>query len=86
MTENHKTTSYTLGFREIDQKKLAMVGGKGANPGELSGIDGITVPGGFCIITEAYKNTIEQTSRLNALLDQLAVEMKPQRSRLPHFL
>ncbi|HXQ32462.1 MAG TPA: PEP/pyruvate-binding domain-containing protein, partial [Anaerolineales bacterium] len=71
MTENHKTTSYTLDFRHIDQTKLALVGGKGANLGELSRIDGITVPEGFCVTTEAYRNTIEQTPQLNALLDQL---------------
>src|SRR5262245_1992818 len=73
MTENHKTTSYTLGFREIDETKLAMVGDKGANLGELSRIDGIRVPEGFCVTTEAYKNIIEQTSKLNALLDQLTL-------------
>jgi len=48
-----------------------MVGGKGANLGELSRIDGISVPEGFCVTTEAYKNTIEQIPKLNALLDQL---------------
>ncbi len=71
MTENHKY--YALGFREIDRTKVAMVGGKGANLGELSRIDGISVPEGFCVTTEAYKNTIEQTPELNALLDQLTL-------------
>ena len=65
--------SYVLGFREIDQTKVAMVGGKAANLGELSRIDGISVPEGFCVTTEAYKNTIEQTPELNALLDQLTL-------------
>jgi len=65
--------SYVLGFREIDQTKIAMVGGKGANLGELSRIDGISVPEGFCVTTEAYKKTIEQTPKLNALLDQLTL-------------
>src|ERR1043165_7178336 len=50
-----------------------MVGGKGANLGELSRIDGISVPEGFCVTTEAYKNTIEQTPKLNALLDELTL-------------
>jgi len=71
MTEN--TTSYALGFHVIDETKLPLVGGKGANLGELSKIDGIRVPEGFCVTTEAYKNTIEQTPQLNALLDQLAL-------------
>ena len=72
MTDNHKTSSYTLGFREIDETKLALVGGKGANLGELSRIGGITVPDGFCVTTEAYKKIIEQTPNLNTLVDQLA--------------
>lgn len=62
---------YVLGFQEVDKTRLAMVGGKGANLGELCRIDGIKVPEGFCVTTEAYKRIIEQTSELNALLNQL---------------
>lgn len=58
-----------LGFHEIDQTKIAMVGGKGANLGELSRISGIQVPEGFCVTTDAYKAIIG--SGLNALLDKL---------------
>ena len=50
-----------------------MVGGKGANLGELSRIEGIQVPEGFCITTEAYKEIIENNAVFNSLLDQLAV-------------
>ncbi|GBF35744.1 phosphoenolpyruvate synthase [Desulfocucumis palustris] len=63
--------SYVLGFQEIDKTKLAIVGGKGANLGELSSIEGIRVPEGFCVTTEAYKKTIEQTPEFTALLEQL---------------
>lgn len=70
--ETHKNTnSYTLGFQEIDQTKLALVGGKGANLGELSRIEGINVPDGFCVTTEAYKSIVGQTPEFSALLDQL---------------
>ena len=72
MTENHKHT-YVLGFHVIDETKLPLVGGKGANLGELSRINGIRVPEGFCVTTEAYKNIIEQTPELMALLDELTV-------------
>ncbi|KZL89080.1 pyruvate, phosphate dikinase [Clostridium magnum DSM 2767] len=47
--------SYVLSFQEIDKTKLSMVGGKGANLGELSRLMGILVPEGFCVTTEAYK-------------------------------
>ena len=65
--------SYTLAFQEIDKTKLALVGGKGANLGELSRIDGISVPAGFCITTEAYRSTVEQIPEFNSLLDQLTL-------------
>lgn len=64
--------SYVLDFQEIDTTKLALVGGKGANLGELSRIDGISVPEGFCVTTAAYQSIIEQTPALHALLEQLA--------------
>lgn len=52
---NNKS-SYVLGFQEIDKTKLATVGGKGANLGELARIEGIHVPDGFCISTEAFNS------------------------------
>jgi phosphoenolpyruvate synthase/pyruvate phosphate dikinase len=57
-------SSYILGFQEIDKTKLAIVGGKGANLGELSRIEGIHVPDGFCISTEAFKRIIGETSSI----------------------
>ena len=36
--------NYILGFQEIDRTRVAVVGGKGANLGELSRIEGIRVP------------------------------------------
>ncbi|HEY4326614.1 MAG TPA: phosphoenolpyruvate synthase [Mucilaginibacter sp.] len=68
-TQNH----YVLSFREIDKTKLALVGGKGANLGELSRIEGIWVPDGFCITTEACKEIIGNNEELNSLLDKLVV-------------
>lgn len=64
--------SYILSFQEIDKTKLAMVGGKGANLGELSGLKGIQVPEGFCVTTEAYREIIGNNDEFNSLLDQLS--------------
>lgn len=64
--------SYVLRFQEIDATKFALVGGKGANLGELSRMEGIWVPEGFCVTTEAYKNIIGRTPKLHALLEQLS--------------
>lgn len=63
---------YVLGFQEIDKSKLPLVGGKGANLGELSKIEGIGVPEGFCITTEAYKRIVASNPQFNALIDELS--------------
>lgn len=65
--------TYILGFPEIDKATLSLAGGKGANLGELSRMEGIRVPEGFCITTEAYKAVIGNNEVLDTLLDQLAV-------------
>jgi pyruvate,water dikinase len=66
-------SSHVYDFQEIDRTKLAIVGGKGANLGELSRIGGIYVPEGFCIPIEVYKEVIENSEELNSLLDELAI-------------
>jgi phosphoenolpyruvate synthase/pyruvate phosphate dikinase len=78
-------SSYVLSFQDIDRTKLMTVGGKGANLGELSGIEGIRVPDGFCISTEAYKRIVGETSSINESLNQLSllkVEDRDKISRL----
>jgi len=49
-----------------------MVGGKGANLGELSKTPGILVPEGFCVTTEAYKKITGNNQELNSLLAELS--------------
>jgi pyruvate,water dikinase len=66
-------TSYVLGFQEIDRTGLMAVGGKGANLGELSRLDGIRVPEGFCVTTGAFKNAVGQNEEFLALLEQLSL-------------
>jgi phosphoenolpyruvate synthase/pyruvate phosphate dikinase len=66
-------TVYTLKFPEINKAKLALVGGKGANLGELSSISGVQVPDGFCITTEAFKEVVESSKGFEPLLAQFSV-------------
>src|ERR1700736_6775117 len=75
-------SSYVLGFQDIDKTKLMVVGGKGANLGELSKIEGIRVPDGFCISTEAFKRIIGETSSMNELLDQLSLLKVEDREKI----
>ncbi len=73
---------FVLGFPEIDKTKLMLVGGKGANLGELSRIDGIWVPEGFCVTTAAYKKITENNQELNSTLDELAQLGKANRKKI----
>ena len=66
-------SSYVIGFQDIDKNMLPMVGGKGANLGELSRMDGIRVPEGFCVTTEAFVRTIGENTQIRELLEQLAL-------------
>jgi rifampicin phosphotransferase len=75
-------SSYVLGFQDVDKTKLMVVGGKGANLGELSRIEGIQVPNGFCISTEAFKRIIGETSSINELLDQLSLLKVEERDKI----
>ncbi|HKW46578.1 MAG TPA: rifamycin-inactivating phosphotransferase [Gemmatimonadaceae bacterium] len=63
---------YVLDFEEIDQTRVAPVGGKGANLGELSRIEGVRVPPGFCITTDAFRRIISEVSSIDDRLDCLS--------------
>ncbi|GFP77214.1 phosphoenolpyruvate synthase [Clostridium fungisolvens] len=75
-------SSYVLGFQEIDKTKIMVVGGKGANLGELSRIEEIRVPDGFCISTEAFKRVIGEKALINELLDQLSLLKVEDRDKI----
>src|SRR5438874_9307474 len=64
--------SYVLGFQEIDQTQVAIVGGKGAHLGELSRIDGIRVPAGFSVTTDAFRRIMAEAPSIDKLLDRLS--------------
>lgn len=65
-------SSLVLGFQEMEKTQLLLVGGKGLNLGELSKIQGIQVPEGFCVTTVGYQKAIEQNETFQVLLNQLA--------------
>ncbi|QWG28762.1 phosphoenolpyruvate synthase [Bacillus mycoides] len=66
-------SSFVLDFQEIEKTQLSLVGGKGLNLGELSNIQGIQVPEGFCVTTIGYEKAIEQNEAFQALLSQLVM-------------
>jgi pyruvate,water dikinase len=63
---------YVLGFQEIDRTQLAVVGGKGAHLGELSRIEGIRVPAGFCVTTDAFRRIMAEAPSIDDRLDRLS--------------
>jgi len=63
---------YVLGFQEIDETQLAVVGGKGAHLGELSRIEGIHVPPGFCVTTDAFRRILGEAPSIGDRLDLLS--------------
>ena len=63
---------YVLDFQEVDQTQVALVGGKGANLGELSRIEGVRVPAGFCVTTDAFRRIIAGAPSIDGRLDRLA--------------
>ncbi|MES1243732.1 MAG: rifamycin-inactivating phosphotransferase [Acidobacteriota bacterium] len=77
-----KEHAYVLGFQEIDRTQVAAVGGKGAHLGELSRIEGIHVPAGFCVTTDAFQRILAEAPSISLLpsldnrLDQLS-RLKP---------
>ena len=66
-------SSLVLGFQEMEKTQLLLVGGKGLNLGELSKIQGIQVPEGFCVTTVGYQKALEQNETFHVLLDQLTM-------------
>ncbi|NHN32800.1 phosphoenolpyruvate synthase [Paenibacillus agricola] len=66
-------SSLVLDFQEMEKTQLLLVGGKGLNLGELSKIEGIQVPEGFCVTTVGYQKAIEQNETYHALLDRLTI-------------
>jgi phosphoenolpyruvate synthase/pyruvate phosphate dikinase len=67
---------YVLSFQEIDQTQVAVVGGKGAHLGELSRIEGIRVPAGFCVTTDAFQRMMAEAPSIDDRLDRLS-RLKP---------
>ncbi|OOC61707.1 phosphoenolpyruvate synthase [Paenibacillus ihbetae] len=66
-------SSLVLDFKEMASNQLWLIGGKGLHLGELSKIEGIQVPEGFCLTTEGYQRAIEHNQTYHALLHRLTM-------------
>ncbi|WP_308159063.1 rifamycin-inactivating phosphotransferase [Amycolatopsis magusensis] len=66
-----------MGFGQIDRTNGPEVGGKGVHLGELSRIDGVSVPDGFCVTTEAYREIVAAAPSIDEQLDRLS-QVEPE--------
>lgn len=67
---------YIKRFNEVDKNDIPLVGGKGANLGEMTQM-GLDVPPGFCVTSSAYNYFIEYTNlneTVKILLERLDVD------------
>ncbi|WP_330248428.1 MULTISPECIES: rifamycin-inactivating phosphotransferase [unclassified Streptomyces] len=63
---------YVWDLQEVDETQVAVVGGKGAHLGGLSRIEGVGVPAGFCVTTNAFRRIMAEAPSIDDRLDQLS--------------
>lgn len=63
---------YVRDLRQVDPARVSVVGGKGAHLGALSRIDGVHVPDGFCVTTDAFRRIMAQAPSIDDQLDRLS--------------
>src|SRR5689334_5141831 len=62
---------YVAWFKEIDKDDLNMVGGKGANLGEMTQA-GFPVPNGFVVTAQAYYHFLDEDNLRDKIHDTLS--------------
>ncbi|WP_371371721.1 phosphoenolpyruvate synthase [Sporomusa aerivorans] len=62
---------YVLFFEQINRSSLPLVGGKGANLGEMTQA-GFPVPGGFCVTTLAYQDFVATSPAMEPFFAELS--------------
>ena len=65
-------STFTTGFDRIGSADVALVGGKAAHLGELSRIEGVRVPAGFCVTTDAFDRIVAEAPSMDDRLDRLS--------------
>src|SRR6516225_5908444 len=59
-------------IEQIGVARLASVGGKAAHLAELARIEGVHVPAGFCVTTDAFWTMLAASRRLRDRIDELS--------------
>ena len=74
--------TYVLEFPEVDRTQIARVGGKGAHLGELARMDGVLVPAGFCVTTDAFEQIVADAPSIGDGLAQLSLLRPDEREAI----
>ncbi|MBB3049619.1 pyruvate,water dikinase [Prauserella isguenensis] len=61
-----------LGLTEVGLEDAGLVGGKGAQLGELSRLEGVDVPAGFCVTTSVFRRVLATAPSLDEKLDRIS--------------
>ena len=83
MHESGQRLPHVIDLRKLDRTQRALAGGKGANLGELMRIDGVRVPRGFCVTTDAFQRVTAQLDEYEAALSRLAYREPNEGAVLP---
>ncbi|MET0663706.1 MAG: PEP/pyruvate-binding domain-containing protein, partial [Ilumatobacteraceae bacterium] len=71
-----------LDFEEIDPTRVALVGGKGANLAALAGLEGVSMPAGFCVTTDAYRRVVAEAVPVGDQLARLSLVVADDRESI----
>ena len=63
---------FVVGLHEVDATQVGRVGGKAAQLGELSRLEGVRVPPGFCVTTGAFRRVVAEAA-MGDRLDRLSL-------------
>jgi pyruvate, water dikinase len=80
--KKHNLKENILWFKDITKADISLVGGKGANLGEVA--RHFPVPNGFCVTVNAYRQFLEQTmvgAHIHSLLDSIDSEKTEELDR-----
>lgn len=87
MVKRGKPQEYTpeniLWFKDLDKRDIPIVGGKGANLGEM--FSHFPIPDGFCVTVTGYRKFMEETGiigHVHGLLDKVDVEDTEQLDKI----
>jgi len=74
--------SFVFDLHELDATKQEIAGGKGANLGELIKVDGVHVPEGFCVSTDAFNRILSDAPPAKGLIDQISLLLPEDRAEI----